>query len=144
MEQIVPYGSIISGFTSVNNTGSGSGNKAPGSTSKSRPAPASQTASVIAPSEFSPAFLFTPLLDTSKVSKIETKHEYSKEISISSQLENNPIATKEIQIVVPPRQDKSRCEDDPKYNDRKTFAGNLIDHVICETQDFFKRIGNFF
>jgi hypothetical protein len=47
---------------------------------------------------------------------------------------------------LPKKQDDrcSRLIEEKQYNPNKTYDGNLIDWVVCGTQNLIKRIGSFF
>ncbi len=78
----------------------------------------------------SPEFAFKPLLDTSTIRKM------TKTTTITTK----PLATKEVQIIIP-KKEEQKCGN--MYNINKTFSGNLIDTVICNTQDYIKRLSKF-
>ncbi len=116
--------------------------------SEPKPAPASSSASTAAPlskskampANYEKAYVYKPLLDTSNIDdELITRKTVERRINIT----NPVLATKEIQVVVP-KKVETNCKDYQHYNDNKTFTGNLIDQVICNTQDYIKRIGNFF
>ncbi len=117
--------------------------------SEPKPAPASSSASTAAPltkanaipGSFARAFVYKPLLDTSNINdEIISRETIKRQINITTK---PVLATKEVQIVVP-KKVETKCKEYQHYNDNKTFTGNLIDQVICNTQDYIKRIGNFF
>jgi hypothetical protein len=116
--------------------------------SQPKPAPASSSASTAAPltrskgvpANYERAYVYKPLLDTSQIDdELITRKTIERRINITKPV----LATKEIQIIVP-KKAETNCKDYQHYNDNKTFTGNLIDQVICNTQDYIKRIGNFF
>ena len=72
--------------------------------------------------------------------------EEKKQVVRRQQATPATIVTKDIEIRLPVK-DTPRCErlvEEKKYNPTKTYDGNLIDWVICGTQDLVKRIANFF
>ena len=110
-----------------------------GSAAASASAPLSGKAQI--PSAFAKALDFSPLLEREDIS---IKKEIRKKET--STIVNRPLATKEVQIVVPkkPNDRCSRLVSEQQYNSEKTYTGNLIDWVVCNTQNLVKRIGKFF